>query len=318
MTGQGKEAPLGYSWKQSQDETGHPIWELQRGPYAQKIGETFREIVLVLARMGHHLIIDDISFGKKQLDPWKKALRECQVLWVGVNAPLDVLEQREKQRGNRIVGSARGQFRKVHAGANYDLEIDTHHVTVAQNVERIRSCMAHRARSPISIRPLQRADIPKIVDRFSFSWSTPDKTQVLWDRYAVEQEYGMRTVAVIEKDHNILGYGSLLRKGENPQFLSRNIPEINNLWIDEGHRRQGLGTTLIRWLEELAIEEGFREIGIGVGLYPDYGSAQKLYCELGYVPDGRGATYQGQAVVPGQAYPLNDELILWFVKVLKD
>ena len=54
-------------------------------------------------QMGHHLIIDDVSFGKEQIDQWKETLKGFGVLWVGVNAPLPVLEQREKARNNRIV-----------------------------------------------------------------------------------------------------------------------------------------------------------------------------------------------------------------------
>jgi chloramphenicol 3-O phosphotransferase len=135
----GGEASLGFSWKKSQDESGNPIQELQAGPYAQKIGETFQQVALALAKMGHHLIIDDVSFGRPQVDEWKKVLKNFRVLWVGVNAPLSVLEQREKDRGNRILGSARGQFHKVHTDATYDLEIDTHHANTAQNVEKIKS-----------------------------------------------------------------------------------------------------------------------------------------------------------------------------------
>lgn len=135
----GEAAPLGFSWKKSQDESGNPIQELQQGPYAQKIGKTFREIVLALAKMGHHLIIDDLSFGKEQVETWKKALKDFRVLWVSVNAPLSVLEQREKQRGNRILGSARGQFHKVHTDVIYDLQIDTHHASLEENVEKIKS-----------------------------------------------------------------------------------------------------------------------------------------------------------------------------------
>ncbi|MEI8329763.1 MAG: GNAT family N-acetyltransferase [Chlamydiia bacterium] len=135
----GGEAPLGFSWKKGQDESGNPIQELQTGPYAQKIGETFREVVLALAKMGHHLIIDDVSFGKQQIDEWKESLKDFRVLWVGVNAPLPVLEQREKERGNRILGSARGQFHKVHIDATYDLEIDTHQANLSENTEKIKS-----------------------------------------------------------------------------------------------------------------------------------------------------------------------------------
>lgn len=70
------EAPIGYSWKKSEDEFDNPIQELQAGPYAQKIGKTFQEVVLALAKMGHRIIIDDVSFGKQQLDEWKGILKD--------------------------------------------------------------------------------------------------------------------------------------------------------------------------------------------------------------------------------------------------
>lgn len=135
----GGEAPLGYSWKKSEDASGNPIQELQVGPYAQKIAQTFQKIVLTLAEIGHHIIIDDVSFGMKQLDEWKETLKDFRVLWVGVNAPLPVLEQREKERGDRILGSARDQFHKVHVDATYDLEICTHEASLSENADKIRT-----------------------------------------------------------------------------------------------------------------------------------------------------------------------------------
>lgn len=140
----GGEAPLGYSWRKSKDASGHLIHELQIGPYAQKICKTFQEVVLTLAKMGHHIIIEDLSFGKQQLEEWKQILKNFRVLWVGVNAPLSVLEQREKERNNRIQGSARGQFHKVHADATYDLEIDTHQASVSENAEKIKKVLMSR------------------------------------------------------------------------------------------------------------------------------------------------------------------------------
>lgn len=316
----GGEASLGYSWKKGTDASGNPLQELQIGPYAEKIAKTFQEVVLILAKMGHHLIIDDVSFGKKQVDEWKELLKDFGVLWVGVNAPLSILEQREKERGNRMGGSARAQFHKVHVNTTYDLEIDTHHATLDENIHKIISLtIDHKDRNkdqhPL-IRSLHETDISKIVRRYSFPWSTPEKTKTLWDTYYQEQKDKVRTVAVIEKDGEILGYGSLLRKPECPFFAQKNIPEINAIWIDEDHRRQGLGTALVKWLEKLASQEGYQQIGIGVGLYGDYGPAQKLYFQLGYVPDGNGITYKGQSTVAGQTYPLDDDLIFWLVKML--
>lgn len=138
----GGDAPLGFSWKKSTDASGNLVQELQTGPYAERIAKTFQEVVLMLAKMGHHLVVDDVSLGKKQVDEWKDLLKDFTVLWVGVNAPLHILEQREKERGNRIVGSARGLFHKVHVEAAYDLEIDTHHATLNENVHKIMSLSA--------------------------------------------------------------------------------------------------------------------------------------------------------------------------------
>ena len=319
----GGEASLGYSWKKSTDESGNPVQELQIGPYAERIAKTFQEVVLVLIKMGHHFIIDDVSFGKKQVDEWKELLKDFSVLWIGVNAPLSILEQREKERGNRMVGSARGQFHKVHTDATYDLEIDTHDATLEENIHKIQSLAADRKnkskepQDPL-IRSLHKADIPKIVSRYSFPWSTPEKTKTLWDTYYQEQEDKVRTVAVIEANGEILGYGSLLRKPECPFFAQRNIPEVNAILIDEEHRRKGLGMALIKWIENLASQEGYNEIGIGVGLYRDYGPAQQLYFQLGYLPEGNGITYKGQPTIAGQSYPLDDDLLLWLVKPLNN
>jgi hypothetical protein len=115
-------------------------------------------------------------------------------------------------------------------------------------------------------------------------------------------------------NQEILGYGSLLCHSEYPHFL--NIPEISDVWIYEQHWGKGLGTWLITWFEDEARKKGYAEIGIGVGLYADYGRAQKLYFHLGYVPDGHGITYKCQTVTPGESYPVDDDLILWLKKSL--
>lgn len=122
---EGKHASLGFSWKESVDETGHLVQEIQMGPFARKMVTTLIEIVLTMARMGHYIIIDDVSFGKLQVDIWKDALKDYKVIWIGLKAPLDILEAREKERGNRMHGSARAQYFQVHKDVIYDYEFDT-------------------------------------------------------------------------------------------------------------------------------------------------------------------------------------------------
>ncbi|MFZ4773447.1 MAG: phosphotransferase-like protein [Chlamydiia bacterium] len=161
-TGEG--AVPGFSWKKSIDSTGHVIHELQQGPFAEQMGATFQQVVLTLARLGHYLIIDDVSFGKAKVDEWKRALHGHPVLWVGVNAPLAILEEREKARGNRIIGSARAQFHQVHVDATYDVEIDTHHFTFQENLEKIHEAVS-QIKGEITHRQVSRIGVYGVVRR---------------------------------------------------------------------------------------------------------------------------------------------------------
>lgn len=93
---------------------------------------------------------------------------------------------------------------------------------------------------------------------------------------------------------------------------------IDVLWVEGDLQKKGFGTVLIKWIENLASQEGYNKIGIGVGLYRDYGPAQRLYFQLGYLPEGNGITYKGEPTIAGQSYPLDDDLLLWLVKPLNN
>lgn len=166
----------------------------------------------------------------------------------------------------------------------------------------------------IIFRRFKEEDIEVIANTFNFSWTTPEASKILWSKHYEEQKKHKRTVCIIEKDGKPIGYGSFLRVSEYAYFNNANIPEINNVRIAFEEQRKGYGTKLLVYLENLAKEEGFTQIGIGVGLYRDYGHAQKLYCKLGYTPDGNGITYKYLPVIPGEQYPVDDDLVLWFTK----
>ena len=164
-----------------------------------------------------------------------------------------------------------------------------------------------------TIRPLQLDDISILAEQV-FPWSTPKETTAKWEKYWVEQQEGIRLLCIVEYQNQIAGYGNLLRFSKYPHFKDKKIPEINDLWIYDQYRKKGLATLLIHYLETIAANEGYHQIGLGVGLYSDYGSAQKLYTRLGYIPDGCGISYNCQATVPGKSYQLDDELLLWMIK----
>lgn len=45
--------------------------------------------------------------------------------------------------------------------------------------------------------------------------------------------------------------------------------------------------------ERQARDRGIAALGITAGLFDEYGPAQRMYAQRGYIPDGRGA-WQGQ------------------------
>jgi chloramphenicol 3-O phosphotransferase len=247
----GGEASLGYSWKKSVDTSGNPVQELQAGPYAQKIGKTFQEVVLALAKMGHHIVIDDVSFGKQQLDEWKKILKNFRVLWVGINAPLVVLEQREKERGNRIPGSARGQFHKVHVNASYDLEIDTHQASISENVEKIKS---------LALCPSHLIETPKL-------FAQQCLYKVVVDYAPNEADNAVVREGIVAFNENVLGerdkaFSIFLKNdlgkifGGIQAFMGTESIYIDVLWVEGSLQKQGYGKKLLDAAEQEAIKNG--------------------------------------------------------------
>ena len=79
-------------------------------------------------------------------------------------------------------------------------------------------------------------------------------------------------------------------------------------------RGQGAGNQLLEAQEEYAQSKEFTRIGLGVGFYKDYGSAQRLYVKRGYIPDGHGVMYKYQSLVPGEMVRLDDNLNLCLIK----
>lgn len=115
--------------------------------------------------------------------------------------------------------------------------------------------------------------------------------------------------------HNgqVAGYVTLKWVSHYQSFKEQHIPEIMDLNVLPPYRNKGIGAQLLNVAEQLALSRS-QVVGLGVGLYSDYGSAQRLYINKGYLPDGYGVTYNYQPVIPGDSAPVDDDLILWFTK----
>lgn len=115
---------IGFGSKSFQDNEGHIISQIRIGSLAASMRTLFIDLCVTAAKQGHFLVIDDVFFESQDAENWVEGLQNFHVLWVKLNAPLEILEKREKERNN-YPGCSRYQFYNLHQKNDYDLEIDT-------------------------------------------------------------------------------------------------------------------------------------------------------------------------------------------------
>jgi len=165
----------------------------------------------------------------------------------------------------------------------------------------------------IAIRSLSHEDPALISAAFDqIGWNKPVS---LYEAYLREQEAGERQALVATVEGAFAGYVTVKWQPSYAPFADADIPEIMDLNVLPRHRRQGIATALMDRAEAL-IAERSPIAGIGVGMYPDYGNAQRLYVLRGYVPDGRGLTYNDRILEPMEPTVNDDDLVLYFTKAL--
>ncbi len=165
------------------------------------------------------------------------------------------------------------------------------------------------------IRQLEANDCTVIADAFAqIGWSS-HKPLSQYQHYLAEQNAGKRVVLVAFVNGDFAGYVTIAWSSHYAPFQANDIPEIQDFNVLPAFRRRKIGTALMDRAEE-EISHRADVVGIGVGMYADYGNAQRLYVKRGYVPDGRGITYNGRVLAPMAVARNDDGLVLYFTKQL--
>ena len=162
------------------------------------------------------------------------------------------------------------------------------------------------------MRSLVEADIDALADAFA-DWP---KDRELFVRYAGLAASGDKDVVVATVDASIAGYLTIDWTSHYPAFAIARIPEVVDFNVIAPARRHGIGALLMDEAER-RIAERSPIAGIGVGMYADYGSAQRMYVKRGYVPDGAGLVVDGIAPAPGSTIVLDDAPALMFTKPVR-
>ena len=167
--------------------------------------------------------------------------------------------------------------------------------------------------SRLVIRTMDESDPEMMSAAFAAIGWRRHKPRTLFQRYLAEREEGRRLAFVAEWHGEFAGYVTLLWISDYSPFVERQVPEIADLNVLPLHRRQGIGNALLDRAESAASARS-KVVGLGVGLYPDYGAAQRIYVRRGYLPDGRGIMYRNQPVEPGAVIRIDDDATLMFTR----
>src|SRR5665811_2236893 len=116
------------------------------------VGDRFRQLshawyqgLAAIAWDGVGVSIDEVFLGgRESQDRLRSALGGLRVVWVGVRCDLEVAVAREVARLERTQGMASSQAMIVHAGVQYDLQVDT---TTSTALE-CATCLLYTSPSP--------------------------------------------------------------------------------------------------------------------------------------------------------------------------
>lgn len=128
--------PDGLVFETTQDE-GRPSIAIRSGPVLERTMSGMRHAIAAMAAQGNNLIVDEVMLGQGEAQAYRDLLPAGDLHLVGLFAPLDVLERRERERGDREIGLARWQFDRVHRDVVYDLKIDASSGTPAEHARTI-------------------------------------------------------------------------------------------------------------------------------------------------------------------------------------
>lgn len=107
------------------------------GPVFRRILDAMAPAVRALVDGGNAVIFDHVLHDRAMQESCRRAFDGLDVFSVGVTCPVEILEERERERGDRVLGRARGLAGVVHGFLSYDIMVDTGTMTTAACVSAI-------------------------------------------------------------------------------------------------------------------------------------------------------------------------------------
>lgn len=134
----GDRAKQGYQFTTAPDSS----IRIEMGPVAKRLSHVKHKALKAFLEEGFSVIVDELLLNEEEFQEYIHAFYEDRVLFVAVKPPLEVVEERERARGDRVIGLARSYQERTHQGKTYDLLLDSASTTPEQAAQRILHLLA--------------------------------------------------------------------------------------------------------------------------------------------------------------------------------
>ncbi len=126
---------------QGSDADNNSVIALHVGKQGQNVVEGMNSAIAAYAKAGCNVIVDYIAYDQLWLADLQKKLDDAHIktLYVKVDIPLQVLEQREKARGTSPVGHARSHYNRVYGTVAYDMTVCPAQYSAQEIAEQIQN-----------------------------------------------------------------------------------------------------------------------------------------------------------------------------------
>jgi len=121
-------------------------FRMRMGPIGRRVLAAWRGAVASAARAGLNVIADDVTLTEEEWLGWQAELDGIDAHWVRVHIDRPVVEARERERGDRMIGHARAQYDDAYRYQRFDAEVDTGVLDPEAAVEAVLADWRARAR----------------------------------------------------------------------------------------------------------------------------------------------------------------------------
>ena len=116
-----------FIWMMPSRYFNRPLWDdvlgkaNQAGPLGMTLFSGMHHAIAAAAERGNNVLADHVFVEKAWVEECAVLFAEKNAYLIGLQCPLEVLEQREKDREDRTLGQARLQYNLVHKYTTFDL-----------------------------------------------------------------------------------------------------------------------------------------------------------------------------------------------------